>query len=171
MIYPSELKEKDLPLIVLADDRRGWIGFLVKRHSHGVYNHIMEMVYPLHFVSQDLSGYREVDVDTYTKHNMTLKFWRIKDTTEKQKQLWSDRVQANLDAPWLNRRYDFLGIIGQILRIRWLQNSHTKYCSERIADRLRAVFQIDVPKWLTPSEFNDYMKNNERFECYGYWLY
>ena len=171
LIYPSEIKDKELPLIILVDDRRGWIGFLIKRHSSGVYNHIMEMAYPLTFVSQDLVGFREVDVDSYTKPHMTLKFWRVKDMTVAESKTWTDRVQADLDAPWLNRRYDILGFIGQILRIRSLQNSHTKYCSERVADRLRTVFQLEVPKWLTPSEFNDYMKNNDRFECYGHWLY
>ena len=171
LVYPSEIKEKELPLVVLCDDRRGWIGFLIKNHSSGIYSHIMEMVYPFTFASQDFVGFREVDVEYYTKKHMTLKFWLVKDMTVAESKLWTDNVQADLDAPWLNRRYDFLGFIGQLLKIRWLQNSHTKYCSERVADRLRTVFSLDVPKWMTPSEFNDYMGKNDRFECFGYWLY
>ncbi len=171
ILYPSELTEKDLPLIILADNRNGWIGFLIKRHSSGVYSHIMEMAYPLHFASQDVVGYREVAVENYTKSHITLKFWRVKDMTAGEKTLWIAAVQADLDAPWVARRYDFWGIIGQALKIRWLQNSYTKYCSERVADRLRSVFQFSIPKWLTPSEFNDFMNKHERFECIGYWLY
>lgn len=170
IIYPLELKEKDLPLIVLLDDRRGWLGFLIKRHTSGVYGHIAEMVYPGYFASQDFVGYREVDVEKYLKPHITLKFWRIKDITDKEKQLWREVVEADLNAPWVRRRYDILGFIGALLHIRWLQNPHIEYCGEKVADRFRSVFNLIVPKQSTPSELNKFMEEHKRFECIGYWL-
>lgn len=163
--------ELDVPLIVLADDKRGLIGWGIKAHSKGNYNHIMEMVDIDHFATQDTVGYRLVNKKKYFKPCYGLKFWKINNLTDKQRKLWLKTVQDELSEPWWTRSYDFLGILGQMLKIRLINNPWTKYCSERIASRIRLVLGIKVPKHPSPSELNKFFNENpEIFTVYGYYF-
>ncbi len=169
MIDPYKIKEKDLPLIVLADDRRGLFGFLIKSHSRGNYNHIMEMHKPGYFATQDPTGYREIPVKKYLKSFIILKFWSIPLLGEALRKKWKEIIQADLNAPWVDRKYDYLGIIGQFLRIRWLNDPHLYYCSERVAKHLSFIIDIKLAH-PTPSELNKYFKKDKRFKVYGRWF-
>lgn len=169
----SDIKEKDLPLIVLTDNRRGWIGFLIKQHSSGNYGHIMEMHKLTHFASQNFSGFKEVPVEKYLKPYITLKFWKYKGMTKGQKADWDDDLDFELSQPWWRRRYDFLGIFGQLLPGRWtrkLNNPATKYCSERVRDRLLEILNIYLPRHSTPSEWNQRFKKEKNMEVLGYMM-
>lgn len=166
---PSDIK--NLPVIMIVDDRRSLLGFLIKSHSNGNYNHICKIHKPGLIASQDVVGFRERSVEEYMRPHYFLKFWRYKNVTEEQRKKWLSLIQADLDAPWVRRRYDILGIIGQFLHIRWLQNPHTKYCSERVASQLREIFNMYIPPQPTPSDLNKIFKENDNMEVVGYWFY
>ncbi len=55
----TDIKQSDLPLWVLSDNRRSFIGFIIK-HASGNYNHFMEMRKLTHFASQNFNGFKEV---------------------------------------------------------------------------------------------------------------
>ena len=169
-IDPTKIPEADLPLICLADDRRGLLGFFIKSHTSGNYNHVQEMHEVGQFATQDPVGYREVPLERYLKPFMLLKFWKVKNLTEAQRKFWLEIIRLDLDAPWKDRRYDWIGIFGQILKIPWLNNPHLKYCSERVADHLRKSKIKDLPEHPTPSALNMIFNLNEIFEVYGYWI-
>lgn len=169
-IDPYEFGEELLPIAVLTDDRRGWLGFLIKNHSAGNYNHAMELHETGYFASQDPGGYREVAIRDYKKPFILMKFWAIKNATLEQKKLWKEIIEADLNAPWRLRAYDFLGIIGQALNLPWLQNPHKRFCSERVAEHLRMVFNVDLPKHPTPSGLNELFKEDANMECVGYYF-
>lgn len=159
------------PIVMLADDRRGLLGFLIKSHKHGGnYNHICEINDMGRIASQDFVGFRERSISNYIKPHYFLKFWEVKDMPVEQKESWLAIIQADLDAPWKTRRYDWLGIIGQFLHIRWLQNPHTKYCSERVASHLRIALGMEIPFQPTPSELNELFKKNDKMKVTGYWF-
>lgn len=170
IIDPLRIKEKDLPLIVLVDDRRSFLGWAIKSHSHGNYNHICEMHEIGRIASQDFVGFRERDMETYMKPYIFMKFWSYKNLTEKIAKNWKEIIQADLDAPWRARRYDILGIIGQFLHIRKLQNPHLKYCSERVAGHMRMALKMALLPQRTPSELNKFFKTKEEMEVFGYWF-
>lgn len=172
-IDPKKLKEDDLPLIVLSDDRRSFIGWAIKAHSSGNYNHIMELYRPETLASQDFRGFRELSIDKYMKSFMFLKFWRVKIMTKEQQEAWISSVKEDLLAPWRERRYDFLGLLGQLLPGKWtrsLNNPRTRYCSERVAVRLRKIFNSNIPKHPNPSELDELFKTMPEMECLGYWV-
>ena len=170
IINPLKVKQEDLPLIVLCDDRRSFFGWFIKSHSKGNYNHIMEFSEPGQFVSQDPAGYREVDVETYMKPFILMKFWSYENITEAQKKCLHEIIEADLNAPWRFRSYDWLGLVGQLLHIKWLQNPHKRYCSERVAEHLRFVFKIEIPKHPTPSGINSILENIPGMKIQGYWF-
>jgi hypothetical protein len=170
IIDPYTILESKLPLIVCVDDRRSLLGFLIKSHSGGNYNHICEFHQTDLFASQDPQGYREVPISNYIKPYLLMKFWSVKDITDKQKKLWREIIEADLNAPWKFRAYDILGFLGQALNIPWLQNSHKKYCSERVASHLIDVFDMDLPKYPTPSALNEVFKKMPNMEVMGYYF-
>ena len=170
IIDPLALKKEDLPVIVLVDDRRSLLGWLVKQHSSGGYNHIMEMHYMQICASQDPVGFREVLIEKYMKPFILLKFYKVKDLTLALKMNWIDAILTDLEEPWYKRRYDYLGIIGHMLRIPWLNNSHLYYCSERVAKHVKEVLNIEFPEYPTPSDINAYLKTDDRFELLGYYF-
>lgn len=167
LINPYLIPKKDLPLIVLTDDRRSFLSWAIKHHSQGNYNHSMIMVKEDFFVSQDFAGYREVQIKTYQKNHIRLKFWKVKDITTEEKQKINEAVVRDLKAPWFKRRYDFLGIAGQFLGLRWINNTWTRYCSERIRDYYKDILKLPVHP--TPSEINAICKTSSRMNEYGYW--
>jgi len=171
-INPLFITDKDLPLVVLVDDRRSFIGWGIK-HKSGNYCHIMEMHKPGFVASQNFNGFREIPIKKYMKPQMFLKFWKV-EMTEEQRKDWISRINVDLTRKWFQKRYDFLGILGQALNIRWIQSPWAKYCSEQVGSRLRSVFNIpikDLNLRRTPSEIDFFMKSYEKvkFTPYGYW--
>jgi len=166
----SDIKESDLPLICLVDDRRGFMSWIIKAHSRGNYNHIQELHKLTHFASQDFKGFREVPIEKYLKPHITLKFWKpILDKNEKQ--LWKDCIGLELQESWWKRRYDFIGLLGQLLPFRWtrkLNNSWTRYCSERVRERIITILEVFGPRHSTPSEWNQLFKGVKEMELFGY---
>lgn len=165
VIDPLKIKPEDLPMVIVTDDRRGWLGWIIKNHSHGNYNHIMEMLNPGYVVSQDPGGYKEVPIEKYMKDFIFMKFWKYKDITTEQKKKWFGVVRYDLNQP---SGYDFLGLIGQLLGLRWIQDSRRRYCSERVAEHLRFVLDFQIPKQPTPSDINALLKTIPSMEVYGY---
>ena len=143
IIDPRDVIKDDLPLIVFTDDRRGLFGYLIKSHSKGNYNHVMEMHRPAFFASQNPTGYKEIPVESYMKDYINMKFWSYTKATELQKEMWITYIKDDLNSPKRLREYDWLGIIGQALRIPWLNNP---LGSSHITDRLIPVIIYDESK-------------------------
>ena len=169
LINPYEIPEEKLPCVVLSDDRQGLFGFLIKQHCAGNYNHAMELCTPGYFASQDPTGYNKIHISKYQKPYIILKFWHYKPATPLLRLKWMDMVDKELNAPKSAKDYDFLGILGQMLHLPWLNNPAHKYCSERVAEHLIAL-GLDFPKHPTPSELNTLFNKSEDWECLGYWI-
>lgn len=169
LIDPYKIPEDKLPIIVLADDRRGLLGFLIKNHSGGNYNHIQELHRPGYFASQDPVGYHEVPISKYKKPYMLLKFWSYKPLNDLLRVTWKDAIYDDLKND--SKGYDWLGILGHMLNIPWLNNPHLRYCSERVAYHLKTVApEIFIPRHPTPSEINEIFNATPSMECLGYWI-
>ena len=163
---PLEIKKEELPVFMLVDDRRGWFGFLIKQHSKGNYNHIAELFMPGFLASQDMVGYRMVSVSKYLKRRYMLKFWAYRG--KRQAEL-VDCIKSDLKSSVRQRRYDFLGILGQLLHLKWLNNPKTYFCSERASKHLRSI-GMKLPKHPAPSELNQLFKTKTSMKCLGYWV-
>lgn len=173
-VDPRTFTESDLPIIVLSDDRRGFIGWAIRQHTSGNYNHVFIMHKPGMCVSQDFSGFKEKSINKYLVPSQMLKFWRIKDLTVFDKDRINTAIANRLALPWWWRTYDFLGVIGgQFLRIKWLQNPWQTFCSEQVnidylwSTKAGASMGIKQP---SPSELDKIFKEFPNImEVLGYW--
>ena len=173
VIDPRKVKKSECPLVVLCDDRRSFIGFAIKAHSHGNYSHIMSEYLPGWVASQDFGGFRTKKIDPYLKPHIQLKFWKFNEWTKSLKIDWELSIEKELNEPWWRRKYDFLGILGQLIPGRWtrkLNSPWSRYCSERVGTRLRDILQMDIPSHSTPSEIDSILSLDDRWEVHGYWF-
>lgn len=163
MINPYEIKT--FPVVVLVDNRKSFLGWAIKNHSDGCYNHAMILFMPDLCASQD-STYKAVNITKYMKPHITLKFWAY---TGNKKDELIDSIKKDLKSPKTKRRYDYLGILGQFLKLRWLNNPKTYYCSERVSKYLIDI-GMKFPLHPSPSKLNQLFKKNKKMKSLGYWV-
>lgn len=173
-INPKTFNDSDLPLIVLSDDLRSFVGWGIKAHTSGNYNHSFLMNKPGYCVSQDFGGFNEKPIDVYLTSGQMLKFWKIKNLNDNEKFLILLAIHKRLALPWWKKRYDFFGtFVGQFLNIRWIQSPWAWYCSEQVRDdALKLLQRLSKIEWGEPNPSdldNIFKKYPEYFECSGYW--
>lgn len=156
-----------MPLIVFSDHTSGFVQWLIKFRTNASYNHCMFQLYPGEYVSQG-NVFSSILLDRYVKKNSRLKFWKIKDLKNWERNKLYNMVNKDLRLPWWKRLYDFTGILGQTLGIKKLNNPFSMYCSERVAKYLRAIL-YDIPKHPSPADLNGLFKTHPRLEVYGRW--
>jgi hypothetical protein len=173
-INPLTFTDNDTPIIMLCDDLRGFMGWAIKSHTKGNYNHACIIHRKGRIVSQGFSSFMPHDITVYLTSGMMLKFWRIKDMTLFEKSYVRMAIAKRLGLPWWRRTYDFLGVIGgQLTGMRWIQNPFQAFCSEQVMDDY--IAQVPRAKDVSiykpsPSELNVIFSNNpEIMECLGYW--
>lgn len=169
IINPLNFKDEDMPLVVFSDDRRSFIGWAIK-HLTGNYNHSMFMRRPGYLLTQGFT-YKEIPIKEYMKPTQMLKFWRYKDIKDFEKELIFKKAQEDLKEPWWKIRYDYLGIVGQFFKVKWINDPWRRYCSERVAEYLRLILPIKdkIPKRPSPAELNKLFHTIEEFEEVGYY--
>ncbi len=175
IIDPTRLTEADLPLIVLSDDRNSMLGWLIKSHCKGSYNHAMWMHKPGKLASMDFGGFGEVPLSKYMKNNILLKFWSIIGLTEAQKQmlLINIAIATKKEKSWM--AYDILGLFGQWVGIPKIHNPFQKYCSEEVIalgkDPIFQPLKVTIDPLSSPAKLNtELAKQQPPFEVAGYWL-
>lgn len=170
-IDPTKFTESSLPIIIVAEDRQGLFGWAIRWHSKDNYNHAEIMVHLAKVASQDPCGYREVSLEKLMTKQAFLKFWQFDPVDRKEIEIIRQQVEKDLAKPWWARRYDFLGLIGQLTGIRWIQSPFGKFCSESVAANLRLIprLQSIIPKEPNPSELNQVCKTMPDMKILGYW--
>lgn len=170
---PTALADKDFPIICLSDDRTGFFGWGIKAHEHGNYNHSFILHKQGLAVSQGFGTFKEIKIADYMKPTQMLKFWRIKDLTEAEKNMIYAAVTRRLALPWIRKTYDWLGIFGQFFHLNFIQSPWQTFCSEQVRiDYISSIKRANdlTPKEPSPSDLDRIFKANpEVFECIGYW--
>ena len=158
-------------MIVFADDLLSPFGFGVRAHQKGSYPHVMEMPRPGVLVTQNLTGLKEVPVNKYVNKTTRLKLVFNAKLTNEQKRDWLWSIEKDLNPKWWQRlfmfRYDWIGILGQSLHIKWLQNPLSYYCSERVSNRIKNVFKYMLNVQLSPYELDKFLKTNGDWKVFG----
>lgn len=172
---PMTLNESNLPVIVCCDDRRSLIGWGIKWHTNGDYNHAFIMHKPGMCVSQDFAGFREKSISLYLVPGQMLKFWRPKNMSVYAKQMVQKAIAARLALPWWRRSYDFIGtFIGQAINQKWIHSPFQVFCSEEVNEdfiKVDPTCAVNIPLVEpSPSELNAALVARSDFmECLGYW--
>jgi len=167
-VDPNKIGNNDLPLIVFSDHTSGIIQFLIKWKTKSAWNHVMVMHRPGFFASQG-NMFSEVPLSRYMKRQNRLKFLEIKNLTIVNRLLLLKRIERDLKAPWYKRFYDYLGIVGQAIGVKKVNSPGNMYCSERVANWLKALFTY-IPKHPSPQNLNNVFSDHEQdFRVYGKW--
>ena len=170
-IDPKKIKENELPIIIFEEDRQGLLGWAIRWHSKDNYNHVQIMVHPGRVASQDPKGYREYPIDKLMDKRTFMKFYQFDPVDRKEIDIIRRQVEKDLAKPWWGRRYDFLGLVGQLFNIRWIQSPFGKFCSESVAANLRLIPRLQkiIPARPNPSELNKILKTLPEFKLLGYY--
>lgn len=173
-VNPLDFKTEEMPIIVLCDDLRSFIGWGIRSHTKGNWNHAFIMNKKGKCVSQNFDGFNQYPIDVYLKDGMMLKFWSVKNMDVLDRLVVIKAIERRLLAPWWKNMYDFFGVaVGQLFNIRWAQNPFKMYCSEQVKadflDKLYKLGGIDFGR-PSPSDLDNIFKAHpDKFICRGYW--
>ena len=159
-----------LPLIVFSDNIRSFFSWGIKAHQKGNYNHVMFMASPKWLLSQDLL-FHQVEIEKYLAGGHRLKFVGNRLWSNRTNRKLRDMARAAARQPWYKRRYDCLGILGQLIGCDSLNVPWLNYCSERVASFVREADPLMVMKHPSPTDLNWYMKDQSRRGYYVYGRY
>jgi len=166
IINPLIIPKEALPILVFSDDMRGLFSLGIKVHSKGIYNHTMWLIEPKVLASQG-GLYKRVPLVKYMTGRHRLKFVQP-DLTGVEKLELIETINKALNQPWWLRTYDYVGVLGQLVRLRSIQIPFQNYCSERDANYIRKYIK-EIPLRPSPSRLNRACKNIERMKYYGHW--
>jgi len=172
IIDPLKITSDDLPMVVFSDDLRGFLGWAIKHHTSGNYNHTMWMTDIGYFVSQAWL-YKEIPIKVYMKPRYRLKFWSIIGLSNEDKANLYRHIANKLNQPWWKNTYDWFGAgIGQLLKVKWLNIPWLEYCSEDVGNGLRTIPSIKdyIPKHPSPSDLNKLFETIPKMKYYGHWM-
>lgn len=164
LAIPDEL----CPMFVLSDNMRSLMSWGIKVHERGSYNHIMLLMPGGRVATQDLT-FREVPVTEYLKGRHRLKFWHCPLWTVDQRHTILANVYRDLDRPWYKRIYDPLAIVGQLVRLDWIQTPGLDICS----DKARYLALVDPLYDLAhpdPENVNRWLEESRRYQVYGRYI-
>jgi hypothetical protein len=178
-INPYKITQEKLPLIVLSTLSSGFIAMWIRWFTKASYSHAMSMINPGEFASQG-NTFSQAPLWRYVKKNGRLKFWKIKDLKNWERNKIMSRVNKRLRLPYWKRMYDYLGIFGQATKLRFINNPWKPYCSEQVKyDCLDGIIDLAVldkngkivklPKHPSPKDLNEFFKIHPRMEVYGRW--
>ena len=162
------IEQKDLPLLVLSDNLRSWVSARIKKHTHGSYNHLMWMVEPGKFISQNWMLQEQL-IEKYFD-GYRIKLWHNPNWTSMQKIIITTMLANRVRAPWYKRLYDPLQIVGIRLGVRWLQIPGIRICSDH-SDILKKI----EPDWNfktgpSPEEINRYLETRPEYKVFGRYM-
>ena len=182
-MLPKDLPLGGFPYLVFADKTYGWIESLIKIRTKGEYNHVMFAIAPDKFASQG-GTYSTFPFSAYMKKGNRLKFVEIAGLTDLQKAKILESIEKKLGQPWYKKRYDFLGILGQAVGIKKINNPWIDYCSEDVVEHIKYMAKIIsytdplkkalvlMPDHGSPQDINDYIKQYpEQFKTVVRWDY
>lgn len=175
----EDIPVNDFPLIVFSDHTYGWVEFFIKMRTKGEYNHVMIATAKDTFATQG-GTYSKQPFSAYMKRGNRLKFVRIIGLTREGADKILASIEKKLSMPWYRKTYDWLGIFGQAIGIKKVNNPWLEYCSEDVAvhikecakyfsDKHKTVLEL-IPAHGSPQDLNEYVKKYPSlFETYLRW--
>ena len=167
----TTFKVGDLTFI-LCNDANGMLGWFIKWYTKGNYCHAMISRKPGWVCTQN-DMFKEVPLSDYLTNTEGLKFWRIIGLTPDEFTLINSKIDADLNAPWYKRMYNYLGLFGQALHIPGISMPGQDICSQRDAEYLRLLprLALVIPEHPSPAQLDSiFVSNPNLMTCIGYYL-
>ena len=186
MAYNSwkEIPLTEYPVIVFSDHNSDIVNSAIKARTNANYSHVMWMIEPGVMASQGFMTYAKVPIHKYMNIGNRLKFIGINGVTAAGRKSILDSIHAKLNGPFYRKWYDWVGIFGQLIGVRWIQTPFFDYCSEDQPYHLQkgmknapAEFSIpltfvinNLPKNGSPGVHDVYSKaHRDVFPLFGKW--
>lgn len=168
LIRPLELIN-NFPIIVLVSHNNRFISWAIRWFTKGSYNHVCWLIARGVVASQDRYYAKRLLV-LYMQPGYKLKFYGLKGLSDTQREALMNHIEDKLNKPKIKRRYDYLGIIGQFLKLRFINNPYINFCSESVNEDLKTVY-ANLPYKPSPAKLNEYFKANpDDFEYLGHFI-
>lgn len=174
MLMPRELTaadilnigEETLPLMVFSNNKNSFISKAIRWRTGGEYNHFMWMHKPRRVASQN-TFFGEQDIRVYLKGQHDLSFWWNPYWDAETRRALVEAIQADLDLPRWQTRYDWLQIVGKLLPwAEWLNVPGTRICSDYAS--YLSVFDSRYDLYHpAPAEVRRWLQEHEPYGCYG----
>ncbi len=161
--HVREIPQEKLPMLVLSDNLRSFFSWGIKVHEHGNYNHLMWMIRPGFFASQN-TLFQEIPISGF-EGSHRLKFWANPEWTYEQRMAIIKVIRFELQQPWYKRRYDYLQIVGKLVGWDWLQVPWSDICSDK-ADHLRRVDPSYDLLHPSPTEVNQWLTGRPPYQVH-----
>lgn len=120
---------------IMLTAREGLFSRLIRRRTQGPWSHTMLHLGGLRVVSQELLYHQRLANEVSSP---SYRVWLYEAPAE----LWPlirAHVDRRLSQGWHRRLYDWLGVVGHALGLRWLHLPGRYYCSEDVAVVLAAI--------------------------------
>jgi hypothetical protein len=166
VLAPSTILEITMthcPVIVLTDNLRGWISNRIRRHTKGRYSHVLWAHKPGRGAEQAWR-FQEIKISEYLQGGHRVKLWWNPDWTVQDRVLIRNEIDDRLTR---RGKYDYLGILGFALGVRWLNYGWREYCSEAAGAILRSVEPEFRQVHPSPADINRWCKDQPQMECLG----
>lgn len=168
-----DVAETDFPVIVFSENCRSIISWAIRIRTGGEKNHVMIMTGAGYVATQGFLGYKRLPIADFMRVGEKLKFVSIAECcTDAEKSAIKMAVEIDLARPWYRTAYDFLGIAGQLLGLKFINNPWKDYCSEIVAKYCKLVKSMagQIPYKPNPEELNEALKKIPRTKLLGYWI-
>lgn len=169
-IDPTTFQDGTLTFI-LCNDAQGMLGWFIKWYTQGNYCHAMLTRKP-GFVCSQNDMFQEIPISGYLRNSEGLKFWRINNITPEEFTLINTAITADLNKPWWNRMYNYMGLVGQALRVPGISMPGQDICSQRDAEYLRLLSRLAaiIPAHPSPADLDRiFTANPDLMTCIGYY--
>ncbi len=169
-VDPNNFKPGDLTFI-LCNDAQGMLGWFIKWYTKGNYCHAM-LSRKMGYVVTQNDLLIETPIATYLKRSEGLKFWRINNLTPSEFDMINEAINIDLQKPWWNKFYNYLGLVGQMLHIPGISMPGQDICSQRDAEYLRLLprLALIVPEHPSPADLDMvFTQNPSLMTCIGYY--
>lgn len=160
----QDIPANKLPMPVVSESAFSLFGCLIVGHQRDFYSHSMWLYRPGWFATQGFTFSLKQLEPIAAKCRLKLFDCEF---NQMQKSEIEYRIHEQLNDSWFLRRYDIVGVLGQLLGLRNLNIPYLNYCSERVGNDLASVFPGFQIKKPTPSDINRWC--SKHLKIYGYY--
>ena len=155
--------------ICLSSDLAVWYARAIRRYQTGThqYSHAWILMERGQAVSQNFRLARQ-PLSDYLNGTTRIKMWRCVNWSDKDLRAMKEFIEGRLALPWYRRRYDFLAYVGQITRIKVINDPLAYICSEFVGSVIQAGYRCGLQRHPSPGDIDEFLGNDPAWDAVCY---
>lgn len=159
-----DIPQADMPLLVFSDNLYSFFSWRIRCETKG-FTHAMWLYAPRTVATQGWT-FKAEDVAKFLSTSR-MEFWHNPSWTHWDAKIVTAALVQKMERPLFYRVYDFLGIIGHLVKKRTFDSPFQEYCSEQAARVLREVEPEMEMEHPTPKELREWCIDSKQMTLYG----